>query len=182
MNRRDEILQATLELIPQHGLSGLRISHIAEQANCSPGIIYHYFESKDEIIQSLGMMVSAEFGRSLQVDHLLTLTPFERLKQGWLNTFTYFTTYPQKTLFLEQYKNSPYHTEEAWGPELEKLVQAVSLDIANGHLKDFPITVLYNMTINVAISLAKQVIRGQLVADDMMLDNIATACCQAIMV
>jgi AcrR family transcriptional regulator len=182
MNRRDEILQATLECIPQHGLSGLRISHIAEQANCSPGIIYHYFDSKDEIIQSLGALLSAEFAQSLQIDHLLTLSPFERLKQGWLNTFAYFTTYPQKTIFLEQYKNSRYHTEESWGPEMEKLVQAVSLDIANGYVKDFPITVLYDMTINVAISLAKQVIRGQLIADEALIDRVATACCQSLMV
>jgi AcrR family transcriptional regulator len=181
MNRRDEILQATLTLIPQHGLNGLRMSHIAQQADCSPGIIYHYFESKDEIILSLGQMVTAEFGRVLNVDHLVTLTPFERLKQGWLNTFHYFAANPDKTLFWEQFKNSPYHNDESFGPDFEKLIAALNTDVANGRLKNFPIMVMYEMTLTVAISLAKQVVKGQLVADEELLDRVATACCKTLL-
>ena len=181
MTRRDEILQATLTLIPQHGLTGLRISHIAKQANCSPGIIYHYFKSKDEIILSLGEMVTAEFGQALNVDHLITLAPFARLKQGWLNTFHYFSNHPDRTLFLEQFKNSPYHTEEAFGVAFDKLVVVLNEDIANGRLKNFPIPVMYQMTLTVAISLAKEVIKGQLVVDDELLDRVATASCETLL-
>jgi AcrR family transcriptional regulator len=181
MNRRDEILQATLTLIPQHGLTGLRISHIAHQADCSPGIIYHYFESKDEIILSLGKMITAEFGQALNVDYLVTLPPFERLKQGWLNTYRYFVANPDKTLFLEQFKNSPYHNDESLGPDFEKLIAALNTDIANGHLKDFPIMVMYEMTMTVAISLAKQVVKGHLVVDEELLDKVATASCETLL-
>lgn len=181
MTRRDEILQATLTLIPQHGLTGLRISHIAQQADCSPGIIYHYFASKDEIILSLGELVTAEFGRALNVDHLITLTPFERLKQGWLNTFHYFVAHPDKTLFLEQFKNSPYHTDETFGPDFEKLILALNEDVANGRLKNFPIIVMYQMTLTVAISLAKEVVKGQVVMDEDLLDSVATACCMTLL-
>jgi AcrR family transcriptional regulator len=181
MNRRDEILQATLTLIPQHGLNGLRISQIAHQADCSPGIIYHYFESKDEIILSLGEIVTAEFGRALNVDHLVTLTPFERLKQGWLNTFHYFVSNPEKTLFLEQYKNSPYQSDESFGADFEKLIVTLNEDIANGRLKNFPIMIMYEMTLTVAISLAKQVVKGHLVVDEELLDKVATACCEALL-
>jgi AcrR family transcriptional regulator len=182
MTRRDEILQATLQLIPQHGLTGLRIAHIAKQADCSPGIIYHYFASKEEIILLLGEMVTAEFGQALNVDHLITLTPFERLKQGWLNTFHYFVTHPDKTLFLEQFKNSPYHTDESFGPDFEKLIVALNEDVANGRLKNFPIMVMYQMTLTVAISLAKEVVKGQLVVGEALLDNIATTICESLVV
>lgn len=181
MTRRDEILQATLALIPQYGLNGLRISHIAQQAACSPGIIYHYFESKDEIILSLGEMILAEFGHALNVDHLLTLTPFERLKRAWLNTFHYFVAHPDKTIFLEQFKNSPYYTDETFGPDFEKLITVLNEDITNGRLKNFPIMVMYQMTLTVAISLAKEVVKGQLVLDDDLLDSVATASCQALL-
>lgn len=181
MTRRDEILQATLTLIPEHGLNGLRISYIAQQAKCSPGIIYHYFQSKDEIILSLGEMILAEFGRALNVDHLLTLTPFERLKQAWLNTFHYFVAHPDKTIFLEQFKNSSYYNDESFGPDFEKLIVALNEDIAHGRLQNFPILVMYQMTLTVAVSLAKEVVKGQLAIDDDMLDRVATASCSTLL-
>ncbi len=181
MNRRDEILHATLALIPQHGLTGLRISHIAKQAKCSPGIIYHYFASKDEIILSLGALVMTEFGQALNTDYLLTLPTFDRLKQAWLNIFHYFASHPDKTLFFEQFKNSPYHTEESLGPDFDKLIGALNEDIANGRLRNFPIPVIYQMTITIAISLAKQVIQKQLDMDAELLDQVATASCQALL-
>lgn len=181
MKRQDEILQATLALIPQHGLNGLRISHIAQQADCSPGIIYHYFESKDEIILSLGEMITAEFGQALQVDHLLTLSPYERLKQAWLNTYHYFVANPHKTLFLEQFKNSPYHQDDSLGPDFDKLIATLNADVAQGHLKNFPIMVMYQMTLTVAISLAKEVVKGQLVLDETMLHKVAAASCETLL-
>jgi hypothetical protein len=126
-------------------------------------------------------MVTADFGRSLQVEQLLALEPFTRLKQAWINTFDYFVSHPQQTIFLEQYKNSPYHREEPPENELSQLAQVIAADIAAGHIKNFPVTVLYDMTITVAISLAKQVVRGQLTVDDALLDKVATACCQALL-
>ena len=181
MNRSDEILQATLQLIPQHGLGGIRISHIAQQADCSPGIIYHYFASKDEIIRTLGATVMAQFGRSLDMDHLETLAPFDRLKQAWLNTFHFFVNHPDETLFLEQYKNSPYYDGEVKDENMIRLIQVVSKDVSQGHLKNFPIEVMYEMTMTVATALAKQVVRGQLTLDKAMVEAIATASCQALM-
>jgi len=181
MDRRNEILQATLTLIPQQGLAGLRISQIARQADCSPGIIYHYFESKDEIILSLGEMVTAEFGQALNVDHLVTLTPFARLKQSWLNTYHYFAANPEKTLFLEQFKNSTYHDDESYGADIEKLIATLNDDIANGRLKNFPIMIMYEMTLTVAISLAKQVVKGHLEMSEEMLHKVATTCCEALL-
>jgi TetR/AcrR family fatty acid metabolism transcriptional regulator len=49
-NRRTIILQATLDLVAEYGLLNTTISLIARQAKSSPGIIYHYFESKNDII------------------------------------------------------------------------------------------------------------------------------------
>ena len=52
-DKRQAILDATLRLISQNGFHGASMSQVAEEAKVSTGIIYHYFESKDELIDEL---------------------------------------------------------------------------------------------------------------------------------
>lgn len=47
---KEMILQATALLIAEEGIEKLSIRKIADQIEYSPGIIYHYFQGKDEIV------------------------------------------------------------------------------------------------------------------------------------
>lgn len=52
---RRNILNAALDLFELHGIENVSVAEIAEKARCSPGNIYHYFKSKEDIIrQTLG--------------------------------------------------------------------------------------------------------------------------------
>jgi AcrR family transcriptional regulator len=50
--KRDEILSATWRVIARDGISGATIRAIAREANCSRGILGHYFQDKDDILGS----------------------------------------------------------------------------------------------------------------------------------
>ncbi|KJS16160.1 MAG: hypothetical protein VR69_10490 [Peptococcaceae bacterium BRH_c4b] len=50
--RRSLILNAANEIIAEEGLEGLSVRKIADRIEYSPGIIYHYFENKDDILQN----------------------------------------------------------------------------------------------------------------------------------
>jgi AcrR family transcriptional regulator len=50
--RRDEILAATWRVIARDGITGATIRAIAEEANCSRGILGHYFDDKADILRS----------------------------------------------------------------------------------------------------------------------------------
>lgn len=50
--RRDEILSATWRVIARDGIAGATIRAIAREANCSPGILAHYFDDKADILGS----------------------------------------------------------------------------------------------------------------------------------
>jgi AcrR family transcriptional regulator len=50
--RRDEILSATWRVIARDGIAGATIRAIAREARCSPGILAHYFDDKDDILGS----------------------------------------------------------------------------------------------------------------------------------
>jgi AcrR family transcriptional regulator len=49
MDRRQQILSAALELFAEHGLDGATNEEIAERAGVTPGLIYFYFRSKDDL-------------------------------------------------------------------------------------------------------------------------------------
>ena len=58
--RERRILDATLELVATEGLLRTSISKISKRAKSSPGLVYHYFESKDEIMDTLFMNIFSE--------------------------------------------------------------------------------------------------------------------------
>jgi AcrR family transcriptional regulator len=51
--RRDEILSATGRVIARDGIAGATIRAIAREANCSRGILGHYFDDKADILGSV---------------------------------------------------------------------------------------------------------------------------------
>ena len=55
--RRDEILAATWRVIARDGIARATIRAIAREADCSRGILAHYFDDKADILGS-AMMVS----------------------------------------------------------------------------------------------------------------------------
>ncbi len=50
---REEILDAARQLFAVHGVENTSIRSIASKIGSSPGIIYHYFEDKDELMAHL---------------------------------------------------------------------------------------------------------------------------------
>jgi TetR/AcrR family transcriptional regulator, fatty acid metabolism regulator protein len=62
--RRRQILDAAVRAFAKKGYHASRVSDIAEEAGVAYGLVYHYFESKDTVLESIfrdmwGMMVAA---------------------------------------------------------------------------------------------------------------------------
>lgn len=51
--KRRELLEAAHRCFLRHGLQGASISMICKEAGVSPGHLYHYFQSKDAIIEQM---------------------------------------------------------------------------------------------------------------------------------
>jgi AcrR family transcriptional regulator len=82
MSRRTEteqqILEATLQALMTHGYANLTISDVSEEFEKSPSLIYHYFDSKDELIAELYDFLSGvyfDFVREMDVED-----PVDRLR------------------------------------------------------------------------------------------------------
>lgn len=44
------IMSAAMKAVRQYGLEGMRIQNVSDLAGISPGALYRYFESKDQLI------------------------------------------------------------------------------------------------------------------------------------
>ncbi len=63
--RKTKIMMKTLKLFATRGFDEVTIDGISNESNCSHGLIYHYFEKKDDIFNDLLVLQSEEFKESV---------------------------------------------------------------------------------------------------------------------
>ncbi len=181
-DKQKAILAGTLALISERGFHNTPMSLIARRSGVSAGIIYHYFENKDDLIHTLYQHIKKEFSAALMVGNPQEHPWPDHLKLIWMNAYRYYISHPAEALFLEQYENSPYHLKWEETPD-ENIIQLYALieqDLATGVLRPLPDPVLFALTMGVAISLAKQQIEGTLTLSEDELVDIADAVCRAV--
>ncbi|MEZ4517152.1 MAG: TetR/AcrR family transcriptional regulator [Chloroflexota bacterium] len=182
-DKRTTILATTLDLIAENGFHGTPMSQVAKRSGVSAGIIYHYFESKDDLIEALYRDIKARWSAAIMAGTPEALPYPEHLQQIWLNAYRFYVAHPQETVFLEQYENSPYPhdwSNVAQDDNMARLFALIQSDIDAGYIRALPLPVLHELTLGVAIGLAKHQINGVLDLDEAALEQTADACRRAI--
>ena len=67
--KRKHILNTACKLFANHGFYDTSISMITKQAGISKGLIYNYFESKEQLLKSLVFEGLNEFHKNFDIDH-----------------------------------------------------------------------------------------------------------------
>ena len=182
-DKRTDILNATLELISEHGFHGTPMSKIADEAGVGAGTIYRYFDSKETLINELFLDVKHDISQAMLAGFSPDGRTEDIFRQVWLNTFNYCVQNPYKMVFLEQYHNSPFQTPESEAATLELLAPIVSVfqaAVENGEIKKIPFEMLSTFVYDVTVAHAKRHINGVLVMDDDNLDLAMQACWDAV--
>jgi len=81
-DKRRQILDAAVRVFARQGFHGCRVSDIADEAGVAYGLVYHYFDSKDEVLDTLflerwDVMLAA----IADVDRREQLAPREKLHE-----------------------------------------------------------------------------------------------------
>lgn len=182
-DKRTAVLDATLRLISRHGFHGTAMSKVAAEAGVSAGIIYHYFSSKDDLIDELYITIKRKSAEAT----LANVTPEQpirsQLRQALGNILRYFVHHPLEAAFMEQYTRSPYCR-----PEIEERAKAYYLPIMTaikqaeheGVIKAFPEAVSTTLTLDVAMSLAQKHEAGFVKMTDELIDRVVDALWEAM--
>ncbi|MGF1506598.1 MAG: TetR/AcrR family transcriptional regulator [Anaerolineae bacterium] len=182
-DKETAILDAMLDLVAERGFHGTPVSQVAKRSGVSAGIIYHYFDSKDALIHELYRRIKMDYGRALLAGDPLSLPWPDNLTCVWLNAFRFYVEHPRETLYLEQYENSPYYDPAHFtnlDENMGQLAAMIQTEFAAGTVQELPFPVLYELTLGVALGLAKRLIAGVVVMDASELEHVAEACCRAI--
>jgi len=186
--KREAILQAALVLFAERGFHNTPMSLIARESGASAGTIYLHFVDKDDLIHQLYRHVKTIFYRAMVVGHSSTLPRAVAFRQMWLNTYHFYITHHIEARFIDHYENSPYyHPEIPTGDKVEEeenlpaLFRLMFDDDGQLATRDLPLDALYEISIGVAVRLAKNRRAGMPALEEHTLENIAAACYQAVL-
>ncbi|EJW17811.1 TetR/AcrR family transcriptional regulator [Paenibacillus alvei] len=130
-NVQQAVLETTLDLIIDRELQATSMSLIAKNSGVSTGNIYHYFSSKEDIINELYKAIVRFNGEFVTKNINETDSIQKQFRNAWRNLIELGNKYPKGFRFIEQYSFSPYIYEQSkleaykdgWCGPLEKMYQ-----------------------------------------------------------
>ena len=107
---KTRILSAAMKAVRQYGLEGVRVQNISELAGISPGAMYRYFKSKDELMvacfASVDQQAAAIFDH-LKFNPLIMFTdPMKAVRSLWVPYFRFWVAHPDETVFYHRFRDS----------------------------------------------------------------------------
>lgn len=175
MSKREQILRSTLNLISELGFQATTISLIIKKSNAAAGTIYHYFKSKEDLIDTLYTELKKEMGNAIIKDISQNLNYKDKFILIWKNLFTYYIENPTKFEFLEDYANSPLVRKEI--KEINRRHYQLAIDffdsgIQLGILRNLPLNLLINQVFGNISTLSRMVIMEEINLSDHLLEKI----------
>ncbi len=183
-SKKELILKATLALVSELGLKGTTISQISKRANLSPGIIYYYFKSKDEILHHLYSNLETAFVEAVNKNDPLSKPILECYQHLWLNTYHFSVEHPEALVYVESYQNSIYFKDQDLKcprPVLIRVQEKTDECISNGELKPLPIEAIYAIVIRPAFELSKLQLAGVDFLSGITIEEIALSVCKCLL-
>ena len=182
-DKRTAILQATLKLVSKNGFHGTAMSQVVKEAGVSAGSIYHYFESKDELIDELYKSIKQKFGQAILVNFEQNQSLKIQIRQILGDMIRYYIQRPEESAFLEQYTRSPYYNLEIEAEVSQYyllLIECFQRAQKEMIIKDLPEAVITTLTLDVATSLAQKHAAGFFELTDELIEQVVDASWEAI--
>ncbi|MGJ3235406.1 TetR/AcrR family transcriptional regulator [Marivirga sp.] len=158
MDKRELILQATLELVTENGFHATPMSMISKKAKVAAGTIYHHFENKEVLLEGLYAESKRKMGRAMQLATVTGKDYEADFKSIWISLFIFYAENNQTFQFLEQYAQSPFirkETKEEQRKHYQPIIDFLGEGIRKEFLKSMDVEILTEMVHGTVVSAAK---------------------------
>lgn len=129
------VKQKTVELIVKDGFEGFSINKLAKECGISVATLYIYYKDKDDLL----IQVATEYltrWNSLMLEGLDADLSFgDGMRLLWQNRIIFYRESPEGLQFLEQMKNSSYHTE-VFAPMMKDFKNTMSKFLKNAQKRN----------------------------------------------
>jgi len=106
--RREAILNAALDLFCERTFEGAAVPLIASNAGVSAGTIYHYFESKEALVNALYQHWKGHLKQMLADEAPRGAPAREEFQHWWRTLWRFASKYPRAFAFLETHHHAAY--------------------------------------------------------------------------
>ncbi len=139
--KEQKILDASLKLFVEKGFHGTSTAKIAENAGVATGTLFHYFKTKEELINSLYLSTKDSLLTEINdnYDHKKDIK--ENLKNLWLKSVNFSINNPYKFQFLLIFQYSPYITsltKKQIETRTESMIETYIKGIEKQEIKEIP--------------------------------------------
>ena len=161
-SKRDAILDAMLNIVVERGFHDAPMSLIKQRSGVSAGVIYHYFTSKEEIIQELHERVRTLKRSSLLEGYSPEMPAKDAFVLVWMNGYRFYREHVREMRFLEQYEAAGFSKGEDAAASVPRDARQIAFErrfrgrAKGGVLTDLPSEVIYELTFGVVARLARQ--------------------------
>ncbi|RFN58191.1 TetR/AcrR family transcriptional regulator [Marixanthomonas ophiurae] len=164
IEKKNNLVQATIELVNNNGFHATPISKIAKMANVSPATIYLYFESKQDLVNKVYLEVKEAFTAYAFATYTEDMSVVEGFEIIWKRIANFKLKECKQALFLAQCDNTPIIDEasrEEGIKHLQPLLDLWERGQDKGIIKPVSNYLLYAYTISPLAFLMLTQQRGQ---------------------
>lgn len=148
-NKREKILLAARRLFVNQGFHSTPTSAIAREASVANGTLFHYFNTKEELINTLYKETKRSFFTITTAGVENEKNIKRKVRLLWYNTVKWALNRPKDFLFIQQYSNSPFIsqlTQEDISEHIGFYYDLIDQGKEKGTLKDIPTDLMYQLT------------------------------------
>ena len=111
-DRKAEILDASMKMVCEHGLSSFTTKKVASYMGISDSLIYKYFVSKEKLLYScfevVHRKVAALMEQVINTPMTAEISEVEFIKRMWYSYFNLLVEEDYRTIFYFSYRDSKY--------------------------------------------------------------------------
>ncbi len=111
--RREAILDAALECFVERGFHGTAVPQVAKAASIATGTIYHYFPSKEVMVNALFRKWKGEIATRVLIAFPQNAGPREQFQVMWREMVDFALANPRAFAFLELHHHGSYLDDES---------------------------------------------------------------------
>src|ERR1700734_2065828 len=100
-DKGEAILAAALDLFVEKGFHGTSVPSVAERAGVAAGTIYHYFASKEALVNTLYKRWKTEISARVTTHFPIERPPREQFRTIWERMADFALAHPMELAFLE---------------------------------------------------------------------------------
>jgi AcrR family transcriptional regulator len=118
MDKRALLLEAATKLFVERGLHATPTSAISKEAGVSAGILFHYFKTKDDLIDELYVSIKKEYTSSILNEIERITSDVGKIRLIWSNSWNWAIDNDLKFKFLLQVDNTSCSQRVKSHPEI----------------------------------------------------------------